>query len=305
LNRGFRKKKMDRARKFLPPKNVNVVVHHSPCNDGHASAAIVYHEISEDIIFIGIHPKDELLTDYVSQVITGRNVLMIDIAFSPETIEKASKLVNSLLIIDHHVTNETTLKELSIQNVHTVFVMGEAGVQLTWKYVHGDEKPIPRSLEYIGLKDVWKHEDNESALYFTTAFERPQTLSDWYPVIGDVCTDQTIEKGRIIYDYQRSVLKTMMEKVGYTNWRGYRMAIVNVPFPWISDIGAMMCEEDPENTIAVIWNKPVYGGYSVSLRTHNPLGPNVEAIAREFKGGGHVHGAGLRLDDLPYKIFSE
>jgi oligoribonuclease NrnB/cAMP/cGMP phosphodiesterase (DHH superfamily) len=97
----------------------------------------------------------------------------------------------------------------------------------------------------------------------------------------------------------------MMEKVQYTTWRGYRMAIVNVPFPWISDIGAMMCESEPERTIAVIWNKQVTGPYSVSLRTHNPLGPNVEKIALEFKGGGHVHGAGLRLELPPFEVFNE
>jgi len=42
---------------------------------------------------------------------------------------------------------------------------------------------------------------------------------------------------------------------------------------------------------------------TVSLRTHNPRGPNVEAIALEFKGSGHVHGAGLRLENPPYEIF--
>jgi oligoribonuclease NrnB/cAMP/cGMP phosphodiesterase (DHH superfamily) len=97
----------------------------------------------------------------------------------------------------------------------------------------------------------------------------------------------------------------MMEKVEVLSWRGYRIVIVNVPFPWISDIGAMMCQTDPERTIAVVWNKPATGPYSVSLRSHNPLGPNIEQIALEFKGGGHVHGAGLRTEIPPYELFND
>lgn len=297
---------MKAAQEFMPPATIDVVIHHSPCNDGHAAAAVLYHEVSDNLVFVGMHPKDELLTPDVIELITGRNVVMLDIAFSAQAIEEAAKLASAILILDHHVTNKSTLENLSLPNVHTVFVMGEAGVHLTWKYVHEDyhKKPIPRSLHYIGLKDVWKHEDNQDALYFTTAFERPDKLEDWFLILGDVCTVQTIEKGRVIYEYQQSVLKTMMEKVEFIAWRDYRVAIVNVPYPWISDLGAMMCADDPENTIAVLWNKPVHGPFSVSLRSHNQLGPNIEPIAVEFKGGGHAHAAAFRTETPPYEMFT-
>lgn len=292
---------MEAARNFMPLESVNVVVYHSPCNDGH-SAAAVFHHARNDIEFYGAHPNDDAFPKELN--LQGKNVIMVDIAFSAETLQKASQLAKSVLILDHHITNKTTLETLSIPNIHCVFVMGIAGVHLAWKFVYYDA-PIPRSLNYIGLKDVWKHEQDENALYFTTAFERPKTFEDWYPVIQDVETNRIIEMGRTIFNYQQSVLKTMMEKVRYTRWRGYRMAIVNVPFPWIGDIGAMMCQDEPENTIAVVWNKAVDEPFSVSLRTHNLLGPNVEIIAKEFNGGGHVHGAGLRLERPPYEIFNE
>lgn len=293
---------MEEARQFLSPKETDVVIHHSPCDDGHAAAAIFYHKVNKDIVFFGMHPKDELLTPSVIEAITNRNVVMVDIAFSTKVITDVAKYASRLLILDHHVTNQTVLAELSIRNVKSVFVMGEAGLQLAWNYVSDEE--IPRSLYFIGLKDVWKHQDNHAALCFTTAFERPKFLKDWKPVLeNDDNTTETIRMGETILNYNQRVLRIMMEKVQYTEWRGYRMAIVNVPYPWISDIGAMMCEEDPEKTIAVIWNKGVSGPYSVSLRTHNPHGPNVESIALEFGGGGHVHGAGLRMDQPPYEVF--
>jgi hypothetical protein len=104
-----------------------------------------------------------------------------------------------------------------------------------------------------------------------TAFVRPETLEKWQALIQDVYQDriETINNGRVIHNYQQSVLKTMMGKVEYTSWRGYRMVIANVPFPWIGDLGAMICKELSETTIAVIWNKQVTGPFFISLRSND------------------------------------
>lgn len=295
---------MKAARNFLSGEHVDVVIHHSPCDDGHAAAALFYHR-DPTVTLYGLHPKDEFLTPETRDIICGKVVIFVDIAFTPEVMLEVAAMARKVVVLDHHVTNQTSLSDVKHPNLCQVIEMDRPGVFLAWDFLHGEGTVMPKALHYIGLKDVWKHESVPEALWFTTAFDRPKTWSEWIPYINDGPTSSICEKGRIIYDYQRSVLSTMMEKMEYTNWRGYRMAIVNVPFPWISDIGAMMCENDPEHTIAVVWNKPVTGPYSVSLRTHNPLGPNVEQIALEFKGGGHVHGAGLRLQQPPWEIFSD
>lgn len=285
---------------------VDVVIHHSPCDDGHAAAAVFYHQ-NKDVILFGLHPKDDLFAkEGLTEAIRGKNVVFVDIAFPSVIMIMAASLAAKVVVLDHHTTNQTTLETLSLPNLVSVFTMDVAGVCLAWQFVHGDYRSIPRALYYIGLKDVWKHEENLSAVFFTTAFVRPKTWEGWIPYIEEWCyavTDETIDKGQVIYEYQKEVIKTMMEKVQTTTWRGYKMAIVNVPFPWISDIGAQMCESDPVNTIAVVWNKQPTGQYSVSLRSHNPLGPNIEAIAAEFRGGGH--GAGLRTNEPPYVVFSD
>lgn len=293
---------MDAARDFLAGEHVDVVIHHSPCDDGHAAAALFYHR-NPTVILHGLHPKDELLTPETRAMIQGKNVVFVDIAFSRDVMTEAATIARKIVILDHHITNQTALENFALPNLRTVFVMDFAGCCLAWRFLHEGEA-IPAPIWFIGLKDVWRHENVPQALYFTTAFVRPISWEGWIPYLTDPSlTERTIEQGRVIYEYQRSVLKTMMEKVEYTTWRGYRMAIVNVPFPWISDIGAMMCETEPDRTIAVVWNKPVTGPFSVSLRTHNPDGPDVAQIAQEFKGGGHKHGAGLRLQQPPWEIF--
>ena len=296
------------APEFLPKENVDVVIYHSPCNDGHACAALFYH-YNPKIMLVGLHPKDIFFSSSDREdLIKDKNVVFTDIAFDKETMTRAASLAKKILILDHHITNKTTLGSIDLENVLPVFVMDLAGVCITWDYLYPTSR-IPAPLYYIGLKDVWKHENDEDALYFTTAFDRPDTLEDWAPYISTThenhynFTASTIQTGKIIYDYNQSVLKTLMQKVQCTTWRGYQIAMVNVPYPFISDIGAQMCENDPKNTIAVVWNKPPTGPYSVSLRSNNPDGPDIEAIALEFKGGGHKHGAGLKLDKPPFEVF--
>lgn len=302
---------MQGARTFLKPKEVEVVIHHSPCNDGHAAAATFYHHVSESVTFIGLHPKDTLLTPEVLDQVRGKNVLFVDICFSPADMNEFAKVAQKTLVLDHHITNQEA-GFVNSDRLHTHFVMGTAGVELVWQYLYGEEDlSFPRGLKYIALKDVWQHQDNWAAVCFNAAFTRPKTFSEWYYLMEskskyDKQVQAIIDKGETIIHYQRDVLKTMMEKVRYSEWRGFRIAMVNVPFPWISDIGALMCEgAEAERTIAVVWNKPANEPYAVSLRTHDKVGPNVSDIAKEFKGGGHIHGAGLRLDQPPFEVFTD
>lgn len=299
---------MKEGRNFLNGERIDIVVHHSPCDDGHASAALFYHN-DPTVLLHGLHPKGELLTPVFCDLVRGKNVVFVDIAFPADVMTKVAELARKVIVLDHHVTNQTVLENLSLPNLRAIFLMDIAGVRLAWRFINGtcDDSKMPKCLYYIALKDVWQHEDNIDALHFTTAFSRPNTWDDWILLIegGEIETRRIVEQGRIIYNYQRSVLNTMLEKVEHLTWRGYRIAIVNVPFPWISDIGAVMCQTEPERTIAVIWNKPAKGPFSVSLRSHNPDGPNIEQIALEFNGGGHVHSAGLRTERPPYEIFND
>jgi oligoribonuclease NrnB/cAMP/cGMP phosphodiesterase (DHH superfamily) len=296
---------MEVAREFFKDEHIDVIVYHSPCDDGHAAAALFWVK-DTNVTLHGLHPKDQLITTEFCKLIHGKNVVFVDIAFSRDAMIRTAELANKVAVLDHHVTNQTILENLLVSNLRTVFLMDVAGVRLAWRFLHGDENHFPPALYYIALKDVWHHEKVPEALYFTTAFSRPTTWDGWIPYIhGMEKTVETVEHGQVIYTYQQSVLKTMMQKVEYLSWRGYRIAIVNVPFPWISDIGALICQTEPKRTIAVIWNKSVTGPYSVSLRSDDTEGPNIEQIALEFKGGGHAHAAGLRLDSPPYEIFKD
>lgn len=295
---------MEFIRNWMPHALVDVIIHHSPCHDGHASAAIARRVCRPNVVLMGAHPSQPEKIDV--EALAGKHVLLVDIAFDLLMMRTLAQTCAQVLVLDHHVTNQKRLAGFGPLNVQCFFEMDRAATSLVWEYAHGPDIPMPRALTYIALADVWKHKDVPDALHFVTAFERPTEWSRWDAHFEDRETDAIIARGAAVREYQVSVMRTMMEKVRRTQWRGYTVAMVNVPFPWISEIGDMMCEQDPTNTVAIIWNRCAGDAqYSVSLRTANPNGPNCEEFAREFEGGGHKHGAGLRMEAAPWMVFSD
>lgn len=291
---------MKGARDFLKNEKIDIVIYHSPCADGHAAAALFYFT-DKTIDFYGMHPSQDTVN---GTAFTNKNVVFVDIAFSIDTMKDVARHAKKVVVLDHHVTNQKTFENLSISNLRSVFDMTVAGVNLAWMFLHGEESKMPRSMYYIGLRDVWKHETDMNAVYFNSAFICPKRFEDWWPYTIDQTTDILIEEGRVAYQYRQSVLINQLGNVEYTTWRGFRIGIINVTFDWVSELGALICNKESKTTVAILWNKKDADNYyTVSLRSHNTIGPDVETIAREFGGGGHTHAAGLRMKEPPYEIF--
>ena len=240
---------MKECHNFLHPFSVEAVIYHSPCDDGHACAAQFLH-MGKPLPMLGMHPKDGV-NDELLAFVKDKNVVFVDICFSSNDMTRVAQCAKKVLVLDHHETNEKAMSQFVVNNLHGYFDMNKAGTELTWDYLNFYNKEIPKALKYIALKDTWKHKDNMDAVYFTTAFERPVTWKDWYPYIrGDEQKlQQVIEKGKVVYNYNQSILNTLIQKVAYVTWKNYKVAIVNVPYPFISDLGAMICDQkDATNT---------------------------------------------------------
>lgn len=289
---------------------IDVIVYHNPCDDGNAAAAILL-ALFPDAKPIGMHPKDDpmITEEFCQQQFWGQCVAFVDIAFSAVAMLRVAAAARHVYVLDHHVTNQRELETLAVPNMHVTFDMSVSGVVLAWRFVHGDMIQMPRAFQYIGLKDVWQHKKVPDAVAFGAAFSRPKVPGpEWNVFYNEQHTQTIIEEGYVILEYQRKVVSTMIEKAELlpskdANASSIRFVLLNAPFPWINETGEALCEVEPMRTVAVIWNKSVASGYSVSLRSHNTLGPDVERIAKSHGGGGHVHAAAFRTNMLPETLF--
>ena len=192
-------------------------------------------------------------------------------------------------VIDHHETNERNLRDLSF----AYFAMNQSACQLAWKYFFGSITPIPLFIDYIGLRDIWKHKENPNALYFNTAFDITEDfLAIFQQYYNDPpLTQKTIDEGRVKHQtWMLEIKKIANTATIVDNWHGYKTFVVKTGYPYTSDVGDYLLQDNP-GCIVVCWGE----GYRYSLRSRDGQ-PNVSKIAEKYGGGGHNSSAGFGSD---------
>ena len=277
-------------------KNFEYVLTHSPCSDGFASAFIawLHHPNSK---FVGLDPRNGFPDELMEQL-HGKSVIMMDIAFPRETILKLSAITTKLQILDHHKTNMDALSDLPF----ATFDMSRSGCGLAWQYYFPGE-PMPDFLRYIELRDLWLHKDNPDALYFTSAFPNTETFEAYNQYYTNpALVAETIAKGRVQHEYIQQVTAQLASTAVDCVWQGVPMKVVNIGYPFASDVGDYLSQRHPECAIA-LWTKQFGQPYNYSLRSNNPKGPNVGKLAQWANGGGHNFSAGFKADLNPEQLF--
>ena len=273
---------------------MDIVFFHSPCNDGFGCSYIIWLYCTQHDMplpeFIGLRPNDPAPIELCK----GKNVVVTDLSWNRVDVLEMSKVSESLLILDHHKTAFDNLDGVFDDvDDNSTFIFGKdcAGINLTWDYYFTQE--IPDFLRYIALRDIWQHKNNEFALAFTTGLD----LLPNFLYLDRFRTDptqieQVTEVGRKLLLVREQQLIVIAKDVVEHEWEGYITSFINKGYPWTSDLGEYLCNQDTLK-VAFMWTIDEEGLIRVSLRSNNKEGPDVEVIAKKYGGGGHSHAAGF------------
>jgi oligoribonuclease NrnB/cAMP/cGMP phosphodiesterase (DHH superfamily) len=230
--------------------------------------------------------------------VRGKRVLVVDICWSPSDMERMHQSTESLVVLDHH---ETSMKAFAQSGTppYVHFDMQKSGILLAQEYFFPTQE-LPRFLDCLARRDLWKHEGNDAEL-FTTAFSAEYTFTSFARFLDEDKVSLTMAQGHAILKYKKNVVAEMAS-VATTHMltaagNQYTVRLVNVGHPWISDVGHALCATRPD-VVAMLWSKEARQRVSFSLRSHES-GPNVGEIAQAFGGGGHAHAAAFRSDMFP------
>ncbi len=292
----------------LMSKQKDIVIFHYPCQDGTASAWVVYKWHNDFVLpqpeFIPAEPStfDETLYEKV----VGKNVLMVDIAYSKEIIEKLYAKCKSLVILDHHKTNKDELKDMS----YATFNMEKSGVGLAWEHFYPNFE-MPLFLQMIQERDLWKwvipdSRDFCEGMFFYRACCNGylEQFREQYDVLfksGNL--KKYIEIGKVLRTQKEKTIGSILRfnsKVYTYRFRDsdYKVCIHNTDSKeLISDLGNAFCSSG-RCDFCVLWRYDQDSeSFFCSLRSNNKV--DVSEICKIYGGGGHPNASGCTLKNRP------
>lgn len=284
---------MSKSANTKPRVNI-AVLYHADCADGFGAAWAAWKKLKDKAVYISVPPNNRELP----KIAEGKQVYTLDYSFPGDVIESVRKKVESLTVIDHHVTNQANLSFAT----EAVFDIDRSGAVLAWNYFH-PQKSLPRLLQYIQDSDLWRfalpktREITEAILLYDMNFH------EWDKLARD------FEKKKLFKRYLLEgeiLLRRMEKRVGRLTayaeegvFEGHKCLIVNSPF-YTSELGAALVRKG--SPVGIIWSRRGHK-IIVSLRSGGTI--DVAALAQKYGGGGHKSAAGFSFEVKDFLKFKK
>jgi len=269
---------------MIDPTSINLVLYHAHCSDGMGAAYAAWKLLGNKAEYIACNHGG------VAPDVTGKNVAVVDFSFKNKVTKELIEKANSFIVIDHHKSAMVELHDIS----SCIFDMSKSGAVMSWEFFHPG-KEIPKFLQYIQDRDLWKWEMPYSK-EFSAAFDMvPFEFSEYEEFEADSVVDDAIKRGSFILAYSKTVINKIcnkaMRKVIKTDEHLYDVLVVNSTH-WQSEIGNALAKDCD---IALIWfYDHNIERYMFSVRSfHEHI--DVLTLTSFFGGGGHKKAAGFSL----------
>ena len=270
---------------------------HGNCQDGFGAAWAVRHALGEDNVefYPGVYQEP-------TPDVTGRDVLMVDFAYKRPVLDAMAETARSIVILDHHKSAAEDLAGLpppgfnypAIRSegpkVTAIFDMERSGARLAWDYLNRGLRP--RLIDHIEDRDLWRFKLQCTREISAALFSYPYSFGLWDSLMNDDVLPNLIIEGHAIDRKQQQDIANLLPVVQRRMViGGFYMPVANLPLTLTSDAGHKMAAE-ANGIAACYWDTPE--GRVFSLRSTDD-GPDCQAIAVKYGGGGHPHAAGFRM----------
>lgn len=220
---------------------------------------------------------------------TGRDVYLLDFAFSRMQTELLCQSARRVTVLDHHVTAQQDLSGLDSRhgNLELVLDMERSGCVITWEYFH--QAPAPHLLVHIQDRDLWQRRIPSSEDVTAGLMAHPQEFELWQRICeSDAMLGELITEGRAINRYRHQLIEQYRSQVVSGTIAGHQVPIVNCPRAIVSELLGDLADGQP--FAAAYTDRGQTRQWSLRSRDG---GLNVADIAELFGGGGHPKAAGF------------
>lgn len=266
----------------------NLVLYHAACPDGFGAAWVIHRLLGDDPVYRpAVHPEPPS-----DEEVRGKDILMVDVCFSRQDVERIHRLARNFLIVDHHASAQRELVGLD----YAYFDMRRSGAGLAWDLCFPG-RPRPLLVDLVEDRDLWRNQSSQ--LHLLGALDSlPFDFGVWSQFQELLETSAGIEQVELEARAIDRAFQSMMDRV-IVNARpvvfhGLQGWIVNAPHDMASFICARLyaCEGVD---FAMSWYQTAKGEASCSWRTSPTSGVDLIPLVKPYGGGGHAAAVGCRM----------
>lgn len=272
----------------------DICIYHSPCQDGFGAAYAVWKKYGDEVEYFP--------TTYYAPPpdVTGRNVVMCDFSYKYPVLKEMIAKAKSVIILDHHKTAVEEIDkliddpEVEHDKYTAILHMDKSGAVITWEYYHPDT-PVPKLLQHIGDRDLWKFEINGTREISNSIFSYEYSFV-LFDMLAKKC--ETFRGWQELYTegyainrkHDKDIRELLKITTRYMTIAGTAMPVANMPYTMASDAGNIMAKEYG-GVAATYFDSPE--GRKFSLRSVGDI--DVTVMAKKYSGGGHKNAAGFTV----------
>lgn len=285
------------------------LIYHKNCIDGFMGAVVAKHSGSlEADVFIY---ADEPSSKNTPPSIAHKKVVIIDVAYHPDTLQKICSSAKHVTYIDHHVSHIQEIKDLKIENLEIVYDPEYSGCYLAWRFFN-PKKDIPKVIKYISDNDTgtWKYKYTNAVITTITVQYRIhlKEIENWYKLLDDNLTKSLIKKGKIFMEYNEHLLRKSLTQYTLKTFPSvklrkhfpelselpkYTVSVHSGACPTTTQVGNFLSKNTECDFVIIFSFNLEENKLILSFRSTRV---NVGKIAKILGGGGHKYAAACRLD---------
>ena len=264
-----------------------VIIYHAHCYDGFGAAWSAWKKFGDSASYVAQKHGDVEILDRLN----GKEIYIVDFAFSKNEMLDIEKKAKKLVVIDHHISAEDAVKSLK----EFSFALDKSGSYLAWEYFHKEE--VPLLIKYISDHDIWTHtmpnyEEVGSYIYASESdeenFEAFNKLSEELETKEGF--EKALEMGGLLRRIHLQKVKEYSEKASLISFEGYEIYAVNAPHEVCSELGHLLSEKTNSFSLSFYFEKDKW---KCSLRSVKDF--DVSEVAKKYGGGGHKNAAGFAV----------
>lgn len=276
------------------PKQKIVVIYHGNCPDGFGGAWSAWKKFGARAAYLPA--KDRLA---LPCPLKNKEIYLIDYTYEPNIIKKLVKDNIRVTAIDHHVSQEASIKLTDRYS----YDIKHSGAVLAWKYLHPSKK-VPMFLRCVEDRDIWKWNVPHSKELLMLIDLAPLDFKVWSRLAKDLEDPRSratyVKKGTLLLLYYRSMWEKLLPYAELVKFDGKKIFALNCPHYFADDLGHILAAKT--NSFSLLWRE-AYGTIRVSLRSTGKA--DVAKIAKKYGGGGHKRASGFTFEvgkKLPWKL---